>query len=293
MSALSRRRFCQAATCVCLYPGALARARANGAVTAREVVSRIQKNVGVTWRTPTADDFKAGDPDVPVTGITTTFMSTLDVLERSVAAGNNFIITHEPTFWSANDEVAVLRDDPLYKTKLDFIRSNRLVVWRFHDQWHAHRPADGIFTGWNKAVGWESYAVTGDTPFRHEYVIPETTLESVARDLASKLQVRSVRIVGDPQTKIRRVGNAGHYIAQCLQLLPNVDLILTFECREWEAAEYIRDAIASGQKKALIQLPHEGGEEAGMDECARWLQTFVTEVPVKFIPSGDPFWLPI
>jgi hypothetical protein len=71
-----------------------------------------------------------------------------------------------------------------------------------------------------------------------------------------------------------------------MQALPNVDVLIVFECREWEAAEYVRDVIASGQKKALIQLPHEGGEEAGMEECARWLRTFVTEVPIGFIPSG-------
>jgi len=77
-----------------------------------------------------------------------------------------------------------------------------------------------------------------------------------------------------------------------MQVLPHVDVVLVFECREWEAAEYLRDAAASGQKKALIQLPHEGGEEAGMDECARWLKTFGTEVPIKFLPYGDPFWMP-
>jgi hypothetical protein len=77
-----------------------------------------------------------------------------------------------------------------------------------------------------------------------------------------------------------------------MEVLPRVDVLVVFECREWEAAEYVRDAVAGGQKKALIQLPHEGGEEAGMDECARWLGTFVNEVPIKFIPSGDPFWMP-
>lgn len=45
------------------------------------------------------------------------------------------------------------------------------------------------------------------------------------------------------------------------------------------------------QSGGLIQLPHEGGEEASMGECARWLRTFVTEVPIDFIPSGDPFWM--
>lgn len=218
-------------------------------------------------------------------------MSTLDVLQRSAAAGNNFVITHEPTFWSAADVVSDLRDDPLYEHKVNFIEENKMVVWRFHDHWHAHRP-DGIFTGWNRAMGWESYATPGVNPFSHEYVIPEITFEELARDMQAKLQMRSMRLIGDPKLGVTRVGHAGHYIQQCMQVLPRVDALIVFECREWEAGEYVRDAIASGQKKALIQLPHEGGEEAGMDECARWLRTFVNEVPIKFIPSGDPFWMP-
>jgi putative NIF3 family GTP cyclohydrolase 1 type 2 len=269
----------------------LRRAQSGSGVTAREVVARIRKNTGVQWRTPTADEFKIGDPDVPITGITATFMSTLDLLERSVAAGNNFVITHEPTFWSAADAVSDLRDDPLYEYKVNFLERNRMVVWRFHDHWHAHHP-DGIFTGWNKAMGWENYTVAGASPFSHEYVVPEMSFEGLARDMRDKLAVRSMRLVGDPKLRVTRVGHAGHYIQQCMQVLPRVDVLIVFESREWEAAEYVRDAIAAGQKKALIQLPHEGGEEAGMEECARWLQTFVNEVPIKFIPSGDPFWMP-
>ena len=290
---MSRRRFCQLAGSSLVFAPLLTRAQmpSTSGLTAREVVARIHKNVGVPWRTPTADEFKTGDPDAPITGITTTFMSTLDLLQRSVAAGNNFVITHEPTFWSAADVVSGLRDDPLYDYKLNFIEKNRIVIWRFHDHWHAHRP-DGIFTGWNKTMGWEKYAVPAENPFSHEYVIPETSLEDLSRDMQTKLNLRSLRIVGDPKLRITRVGHAGHYIQQCMQVLPKVDALIVFECREWEGAEYVRDAIALGQKKALIQMPHEGGEEAGMDQCARWLRTFVTEVPIKFIPSGDPFWMP-
>jgi putative NIF3 family GTP cyclohydrolase 1 type 2 len=290
---LSRRRFCQVAGSGLLLAPILARSQTQAAsrLTARGVVARIHKNVGVPWRAPTADEFKIGDPDAPITGITTTFMSTLDLLQRSVAAGNNFVITHEPTFWSAADVVFDLRDDALYEHKVNFIEKNKMVVWRFHDHWHAHRP-DGIFTGWNRAMEWENYATPGANPFSHEYVIPEITFEELARDMQTKLQIRSMRLIGDRKLKVTRVGHAGHYIQQCMQVLPRVDVLIVFECREWEAAEYVRDAIAAGQNKALIQLPHEGGEEAGMDECARWLQTFVSEVPIKFIPSGDPFWMP-
>jgi putative NIF3 family GTP cyclohydrolase 1 type 2 len=288
---VSRRRFCQLAGSGLLLAPTVMQAKPSPGLTAREVVARIRKNIGVPWRTPTSDEFKIGDPDAPISGITTTFMSTLDLLKRSVAAGNNFVITHEPTFWSAADVVSDLRDDPLYQYKVNFLEKNKMVVWRFHDHWHARRP-DGIFAGWNRTMGWDNYALESANPFSHEYVVPETSFEELAKDINSKLKMRSMRLVGDPNLRVTRVGHAGHYISQCMAVLPKVDVLIVFESREWEAAEYVRDAIAAGQKKALIQLAHEGGEEAGMDECARWLQTFVSELPIKFIPSGDPFWMP-
>jgi putative NIF3 family GTP cyclohydrolase 1 type 2 len=54
----------------------------------------------------------------------------------------------------------------------------------------------------------------------------------------------------------------------------------------------MRDANTAGKKKALILLGHNASEEPGMNFVAKWLGEFVTEVPIKFIPSGDPFWAP-
>ena len=42
----------------------------------------------------------------------------------------------------------------------------------------------------------------------------------------------------------------------------------------------------------MIILGHDMSEEWGMEECARWLKTFITEVPVEFMPAGEPFWTP-
>src|SRR5579863_889915 len=247
---LTRRKFCQLAGSGLLALPGMMDAQTPGGLTAREVVARIRKNIGIPWRTPTADTFKIGDPDAPITGITTTFMSTLDVLKHSVAAGHNFVITHEPTFWSADDVVTDLRDDPLYHYKVDFIERNRLVVWRFHDHWHARQP-DGIFAGWDRTMGWDSYVVSDGSRGSHLYLLPETTVEQIAKEMQRKLRVRSARLVGDPQMKVTRVGNAGHYISQCMEVLPKVDVLIVFESREWEAAEYLRDAAAAGEKKAL------------------------------------------
>src|SRR5438105_2290135 len=80
-------------------PGAVPVHRQRARITVRQVIERIQKNVGVPWREQTVDTFKAGDPDAPVTGIATTMMATYDVLERAGKSGKNLVITHEPTYF--------------------------------------------------------------------------------------------------------------------------------------------------------------------------------------------------
>ena len=73
---------------------------------------------------------------------------------------------------------------------------------------------------------------------------------------------------------------------------PDVDVLVIGEAREWEGILYAQDAIAAGKPKGLIVLGHVISEENGMNECARWLKTFITEVPVEFIAAGEPFWSP-
>jgi hypothetical protein len=51
----------------------------------------------------------------------------------------------------------------------------------------------------------------------------------------------------------------------------------------------VQDAAAQGRHKALILLGHAVSEEAGMEECARWLQTILPGMQVAFIPAGEPF----
>ena len=50
--------------------------------------------------------------------------------------------------------------------------------------------------------------------------------------------------------------------------------------------------MASGERKGLVTIGRIVSEEGGMSECARWLTTLVSEVPVRHIPAGDPYWSP-
>ena len=285
---LSRREFARLAGAGLLAGGVAVAHPAT--ITAGEVVERVQKHVGIPWNPKTyRDTFKIGTPDMEVKGIVSTFMSTFDILQRSVKAGLNMIISHEPTFWSDADIVKDLGDDPLYRQKLDYALKNNLVVWRFHDHIHAMKP-DGIFVGWNRALTWDQYQVGDD---QHLFILPRTmSLEEVAREVKKNLQTDSMRVIGDPKLPVSKVVRGSHGLAGNMSAVLEADVLLVLEAREFDSIEWMRDTMLSGQKKGMILMAHERGEQAGMDYCAEWLRTFITEVPVKFLSSNEPFWRP-
>ena len=262
-------------------------------LTARQVIERIQQHVGVEWRKSTVDTFKAGNPDDAVNGIAVTMMATLDVLQRAAASGQNLIITHEPTFYNhldKPDELAQKDNDPVLAAKRDFIAKHNLIIWRFHDHWHARKP-DGIEAGMVHALGWEKYQ---DQKIEYLFSLPETTLENLAADLKKKLGTHAMRVVGNPNLSIKKVAlvpGASGFAAEARALeMTDVDALVTGEPREWETVEYVADAVTEGKHKALIILGHIPSEQAGMEECGRWLQTFISEVPIQFVATVDPFW---
>lgn len=261
-------------------------------ITATEVIDRIKKNVGVEWSRETVDTFKAGDPNAKVTGIALTMMATLDVLQRAAAKNENLIITHEPTFYDHLDtskELPQGEDDAVLKEKRAFIESHHLIIWRFHDHWHRRKP-DGILTGVVKQLGWEKFQ---DANNQYLFTIPETTLGKLSTELQEKLGIYVMRVVGDRDMKVKRIafspGSAGFHREVAALEMPDIELLITGESREWETVEYVADALAEGRHKALVMLSHVPSEQPGMKECTTWLKTFVTEVPVEFVPTKDPF----
>jgi len=258
-------------------------------LTARQVIAKIQKQIGAPDNPQTVDTFKAGDPETPVTGIVTTFLDTYGVLQEAVASGANLIITHEPTFYNHLDQTAFLQGDPVFEQKMAYIRQHHLVIFRLHDEWHWRNP-DGIVQGFTQAVGWEKYR----RPYEQNvFTLPRTSVGQLAADLQIKLNSRSIRVVGDPLLRVTEVaylpGASGEQKEIKALERDDVQVLVAGEAREWETVEYVRDAAAEGRQKALILLGHEVSEEAGMEYCARWLRPLFPGVPVTFIPAGEPF----
>jgi hypothetical protein len=297
-----------------LLKGGLARAYASaaGPLTAEQVVQRIVDKMasdGISWETnypwkPT-DGFKYGDPSTPVTGIVFTFQATFEGLKKAAAAKKNFVITHERMFWDHIDDVGTLKQDkpfevagtlesdPVFVAKRRYCEENGLVVWRFHDHQHMLRP-EPIMAGLSAKLGWASYVV----PVQRQmismaYDIPESPLKEVAWHVARSVESQSVRVIGNPNLPVRRVGLGAHKLVEILKALQTSDVVLMSEPQDCDAFPYLRDGISLGlpHPKGIIAIPHERFEEWGEQDAPAWLKPLVPEVPVDFISAGDPYWV--
>ena len=202
------------------------------------------------------------------------------------------IIPHEDIYWNDRDEVAIVSGDPLYATKVDFMRKNNIVVFRIHDHMHSQRP-DFTYVGSARELGLDTKYETA--PGSHRFVIPETTLGALVADVKARTGARALRSVGDPNAKVSRIQLGVGYATPAVNN-PEVDVVISGELQETDGTldspEYVLDAVALGINKGWIMLGHAVSEEAGMFEMAQWIKGFVPEVPVQLVKTGEPFWAP-
>lgn len=262
--------------------------------TAQEIVGRIKGNLGVEWQDGGMDGYRAGKPTSKVTGVTVTLFPTYRVLKQAAESGNNMVICHEPLFYSGcADEDA--ENDQVLIAKRKLIQDNGLVVFRFHDNIHRMKP-DGIHRGMIRQLQWAKY-LDDENDNNEIFNFPERNLADFAKEIRKSLSCNTIRVVGDPEMKFSKVAlSAGAWMSKKhIKLLrrDDVEVLVIGESREWQTFEYVRDAIDSGQKKALIVLGHTISEEAGMEWCTKWMETFVTKLPVEHVPSEEPYWSPV
>jgi len=237
----------------------------------------------------TVDKVTLGDTSQPIRGIVTTFLATHEIIEQVAKSSANLIISHETVFYNHIDEIDWLYHNAVYQNKRRLIEDNCLVIWRFHDYLHA-LPPDMTVVGMLRELAWEPNCRTEMLPF---CPIPPMPLQDLVTYIKTKLGLEHIRVIGDLTMMCRGVavlpGFAGkerqiHSLSQ-----PEVDVVICGEAHEWEATEYVRDAVHMGHQKALIVLGHAASEEPGMKWIIPWLQTRVPGVPISFVPTGNLF----
>jgi putative NIF3 family GTP cyclohydrolase 1 type 2 len=260
-------------------------------ITAQAIADRIQQKLGASWRPSVMDGFMAGRPDTEVRGVVTTFAPSLEVLRKAVASGQNMIVVRKPP---------AMDSDPTYQIKRDYIAANKLVVYRLFENWNLRQP-DAQLQGLAKALGWEKhYKPSGGQPWATNngfFALPPATLKQTAQALKKTLGLKSIRVGGDPNLRVTKaaLSHGLYWLTDIHKLLaePGVDLLVVGEPQwENELSQYSFDLADAGLKHGMIVLGQEASEEPGAGEMAAWLTTFVSEVPVRWIPTGEPSWMP-
>src|SRR5258706_2668097 len=257
-------------------------------VTVQEAIETIIEAVPGSPFSETVDTVKLGNPLQPITGIVTTFLATLEVIEKGMQLNANFIIAHEPIFYNHLDKTDWLQDNTAYQAKFRLVEENGLVVWRFHDYLHSLEP-DPVSVGIRQTLAWESYF----EPQNRICKIPPMKFGELVSYVKTRLGIQTLRVIGDLDMTCRGVALLPGFPPPEVQIgvfsEPEVDVIICGEIHEWETSEYTRDARHLRHNKALIVVGHAASEEPGMKAIIPWLQERLPGVPITFAPTGNPF----
>lgn len=259
------------------------------ALTIAGVIALIKQSISFDSSNGTVDTLKSGDPSQPVTGIVSTMFPTVDIIRKAIALKANFIIVHEPSFYNHLDETDWLKGNAVYSRKSELLQKQNIVVWRFHDYWHANQP-DGIMMGVLNKLGWEKYYNTRQPGILD---IPSTKLADIISLSKMKLGIQTLRYIGNKDQLCSKIAllpgawGGKNHIKTLHEFKP--DLLICGELQEWETSEYIRDSRSLGIDTSLIVLGHAVSEEPGMEWLVQWLQPKIPGVAITHIASGNPF----
>lgn len=235
----------------------------------------------------TVDTLKSGTLDTPVKGIVTTMFATVEVIKKTIAMGANFIIAHEPTFYSHQDKTDWLEKDPTYEYKKNLLKDNNITVWRCHDYIHRMTP-DPVTMGVLKKMGWEDKMINKNPNLIQ---LSSQTLKDIIFSLKSKMGVDELRYIGSLTEQTNKIlfipGAAGSITHIAALKMYKPDVLICGEVEEWTTVEYIRDTRSRGESVSLILLGHIASEEPSASFMLDWVKERFPAITSKHIPAGN------
>ncbi len=245
---------------------------------------------GGSYRAPgtLVDGFRAGDPDIEVTGVVVAARATTAVLRRANELGANIVISRQAFLGDSQDR-PVGKPEPALAEKLAFIADNRIAVLRLQDP-RVGKAGRAIAEALPTALG-----LSGPTPGLNLadgliYANRHVPLLELLRRIKLALPTQTVRLVGDPRHRIQGIAFATETnrpnALNPLLARRDVEVLIAGEVHETETTAYVLDAIALGQNKALMLCGSIAMEEPSARLLAEWL-TSLTGASVSYLPGFE------
>jgi putative NIF3 family GTP cyclohydrolase 1 type 2 len=230
------------------------------------------------------EGFRFGDPSVEVAGILVTWMATLDAIRSAADSRRNLIVCHEDPFFPYSGAGA-LETSITWRVNRERIRlcaGHGITILRAHGTLDRTCVVDEFA----RAAGLRG------SDFREEglartFTIPEIALAAFAEQVRANLGLPRVRVVGDLDRRITKVGVAVGGIGLSFNiafwetlLRHGAQVVLTGETDEY-AMHYAAD-----NDIGIVETTHAISENPGLRRFCDVLRERFPEVPVEFFECG-------
>lgn len=244
---------------------------------------------GGSYRAPGAlvDGFRAGDSDTLVRGIVVSERASTAVLKQAIALGANLVISRQ-TFLGDSQDRPVSQPEPALAEKLALIEQAGLAVLRLQDA--RTGPAGRQITeALPRAIGLATPKAGLNPAEGLVYASPQRAVIDHIRHIKEALGTTCVRLVGDPSMATPGIAfatetNRPNALAPLISRT-DVNLLVAGEVHETETTAYVLDAIALGERKALLLVGTIEMERPAARTLATWLKQ-ATALPVTYVPSS-------
>jgi Uncharacterized conserved protein len=268
-------------------------------ITINNIITTINKKHNHIWNGRKVEEIGSdkilyGDANQKCTGIVVTCWASIGVIKEAIKLGANLIIAHEAMFYNHGDHTDWLKDNNTFNIKKQLLDSYNICVYRDHDYIHAGIPykdgyIDGIYYGITKELGWEKY-LTEVSDLSFVFDITETSGTSIAKLWIEKFGLNGIKIIGNPNSTIKKVWLAGHIMGNNIEQINfieknNIDMIIPLEIIDYTLSEYIKDSSDANLNKVVLAIGHFNTEEPGMKYFAEILKEWLPNITINFISS--------
>jgi putative NIF3 family GTP cyclohydrolase 1 type 2 len=227
-----------------------------------------------------------GETGAEVSGIVVAWMATTDAIARTISEGCQVLLCHEALWF--HDYFASARSDAPWtadRARRSLLEDTPITVIR------AHSTVDPthVVPGFIRAVGLPPSVKQGNVWSFHQ-VCP-MCLADLAAQVASGLGMGGLRVTGDPERQVSRVGTMVGGLGLDRHLLSweehlmglDVEVVIAGETNDFAQ----RFAIDSGV--ALIETCHSASEEPGLAALASDMAPSFPGVRIVFLKQVIPW----
>jgi len=234
------------------------------------------------------EGFRFGNPYAEVTGILVSWMATTEAIEIAMDAGCNLMIVHEDLFYpygfqrGENFETCLAWG--VNRRRLKMLSEHEITVFR------AHGTLDRlcILDGFAEALGLPEPAVRKG--YIRIYDVPEVTVEALASNVKERLNLETLRIIGDPYRRIRRVGLPWGGLGLSLNV-SFIEELLGHGPQALIAGETDEYAMyyALDTDVTIIETGHSASENIGLRKFVQILKQRYPETKIVFFECKRPW----